>query len=219
MSIPGSHSRSPQVSQTMRFGPLMIDYNDQVLRPRAWTFAQATWAADLARTAPPGPVLELCAGAGQIGLTVARVCADRGERRELVMIDANPHACALARRNGSRARLRCEVREGKLQHALLPDESFSVIVADPPWVPSAMTSRYPEDPLWAIDGGDDGLAVARVCIAVIGMHLRRRGFAVLQLGTKAQIEVLQNDMDAGLDLVGHRLIPGANGALMAISRL
>ena len=44
-----------------------------------------------------------------------------------------------------------------------PHERFAVVIADPPWVPRADTGRYPEDPVLAIDGGDDGLDLARAC--------------------------------------------------------
>src|SRR3954470_22156804 len=66
----------------MTFGDLPIEYDDRVLEPRAWTALQAEWAADLLEEAPPGPVLELCSGAGHIGLlAVSR------QRRRLVCVD------------------------------------------------------------------------------------------------------------------------------------
>src|SRR4051794_36766883 len=54
--------------ECVEFGPIMVRFDGRVLRPRPWTLAQSRWAAEAARTAPPGPILELCAGVGQIGL-------------------------------------------------------------------------------------------------------------------------------------------------------
>jgi release factor glutamine methyltransferase len=175
------------MTQTMAFGPLAIDFDDRVLRPREWTAAQSRWAAELMAHAPAGPVLELCSGAGHIGLLAV---AD--DERRLVMVDANPAACAFARTNAARAGLadRVEVREGRLESALDDEELFAVVVADPPWVPRSRTTDFPEDPLSAIDGGDDGLDVARACVAVIAAHLAPGGAAVLQLGTTAQADAL-----------------------------
>ena len=175
------------MTQTMAFGPLAIDFDDRVLRPREWTAAQSRWAAELMAHAPAGPVLELCSGAGHIGLLAV---AD--DERRLVMVDANPAACAFARTNAVRAGLadRVEVREGRLESALDDEELFAVVVADPPWVPRSRTTDFPEDPLSAIDGGDDGLEVARACVAVIAAHLAPGGAAVLQLGTTAQADAL-----------------------------
>lgn len=168
---------------TRRFGDLDIAFDDRVLEPRPWTLAQSLWAADLLRLAPPGAVLELFAGVGHIGL--AAVAASD---RDLVLVDLNPPACDLARRNVEAAGLarRVEVREGRIDEVIDPDEQFSLVIADPPWVPSAGIGDFPDDPSIAIDGGSDGLALARTACAVIDRHLAVDGSAVLQLGTAAQ---------------------------------
>ena len=90
------------------FGSLTIAFDDRVLRPRGWTTAQSEWAAELMLTAPGGPVLELCSGAGHIGLL-----AVAGSGRSLVCVDANPVACDYARANALQAGLAelVEVRE------------------------------------------------------------------------------------------------------------
>ena len=176
------------MTDQLTFGTLTIAFDDRVLRPREWTASQSSWAADLMATAPEGTVLELCAGAGHIGL-LAVASSDR----RLLCVDANPVACDYARDNARAAGMagRVEVREARLQEALTPGEVFPVIIADPPWVPREQTGRYPEDPLTAIDGGDDGLDVARACLAVVDAHLAPGGSAVLQVGTRAQTDALR----------------------------
>ncbi len=176
------------MTEHIAFGPLTIAFDERVLRPRAWTAAQSAWAAELMATAPPGPVLELCSGAGHIGLLAVLVSS-----RPLVCVDASAVACDYARANAAAAGIadRVEVREGRLEEAVRDDELFPVVIADPPWVPAADTGRFPEDPLTAIDGGDDGLDVARACLAVVDRHLAPGGSAVLQLGTTGQVDVLE----------------------------
>ncbi|PZF80308.1 methyltransferase [Jiangella anatolica] len=169
----------------MVFGSLSIAFDATVLRPRPWTVHQARWAAELIRAAPPGPVLELCAGAGQIGLL-----AVAGSDRHLVQVDADPAACRFAGVNAARSgrsrRGRVEVRRAGVDDALRPGERFALILADPPWVPSDAVGRFPDDPVHAIDGGPDGLDVMRRCLTVIGRHLAPGGSAVVQLGTPRQ---------------------------------
>ena len=178
------------MTDQLTFGSLTIAFDDRVLRPREWTAAQSDWAADLLATAPDGTVLELCAGAGHIGLL-----AVASSERRLLCVDANPVACDYARANALAAGMadRVEVREARLQDALEPGELFPVIIADPPWVPREETGRFPEDPLTAIDGGDDGLDVARACLAVVDEHLAPGGSAVLQVGTRAQTDALRGE--------------------------
>jgi cyclopropane-fatty-acyl-phospholipid synthase len=89
------------------FEGLTIRYDERVLAPRDWTAAQSRWAAELIGSAPPGPVLELCAGAGQIGLL-----AIAGTAHRLVAVDADPVACEFVRTNARAAGLadRVEIR-------------------------------------------------------------------------------------------------------------
>jgi HemK-like putative methylase len=165
------------------FGGLTISYDESVLPPRRWTSMQSIWAAGLLRNSPPGRLLELCAGAGQIGLLAVAM-----EPRELLMVDLNPRACEIARSNAAANGLVApvDVRHGDLQDVIRADEKFVGVIADPPWVPSAQTGRFPADPLHAIDGGHDGLDVVRSCLQVISRHLAVGGWALLQLGTEAQ---------------------------------
>ena len=71
----------------------------------------------------------------------------------------NPVACDYARRNAEAAGLGdcVEVRDGTLTTCSTTRERFALVIADPPWVRRAEVGRFPEDPLLAIDGGDDGL--------------------------------------------------------------
>ncbi|MGJ9372788.1 methyltransferase [Nesterenkonia sp. CF4.4] len=173
--------------QQLTFCGLEISFDHRVLEPRPWTEAQSEWAAELLVDAPPGPVLELCAGVGHIGL--GAVCESD---RNLIMVDINPAARVLALENAALNGLdsQVEFRLNQMETALDADERFSLIVADPPWVRSADTSLFPEDPVRAIDGGDDGLDLARTCVDLFDLHLSPGGSGLLQIGTLAQAEAI-----------------------------
>ncbi|MBG6095430.1 methyltransferase [Nocardioides luteus] len=199
----------------IRFGHLDIDFDERVLTPRTWTARQSEWAAELSADLPDGPMLELCSGAGQIGLLAAALVG-----RRLVCVDADPVACEFARANAERAGLShlVEVRHSSMDQALDPDERFHLVIADPPWVPTAQVGRYPEDPLLAIDGGADGMQVARTCLAATARHLSPGGAAVLQLGTTDQADrVLQLLEGSDLAVEEVRDSPG-EGVLVHIAR-
>lgn len=205
-----------RVTSTVDFSGLQISYDHRVLEPRPWTADQSRWAAELISRAPAGPVLELCCGAGHIGL-LATALTDESHRRRLVAVDVNPAAVTFTAANTAAAGLDrwVEVRQGDMTQVLGPDELFSVVIADPPWVPTDQTSRYPQDPLLAIDGGADGLAVARRCARVIQRHLHPDGLAVLQLGARDQVDAL--DLAAyGLGVTETR--DGERGVLICLRR-
>ena len=199
--------------QVVEFEGLRIEYDEQVLTPRPWTAAQSHWAAELIRTAPPGPVLEICSGAGHIGLLAVTLAP-----RPLVCLDADPIACSYLRRNAAAAGLRVDVREGRMDAVLDQHEEFAVIIADPPWVPTGDTARFPEDPVGAIDGGADGLDLVRSCMEVIQRHLAVAGSAVLQTGPDQAERVV--DMVAGYDeLAVIEVRQLERGALVQVDRI
>jgi methylase of polypeptide subunit release factors len=197
------------------FGGLTISYDDSVLEPRGWTLHQSLWGVQLLPNVPEGPVLELCSGAGQIGLALAA----RSTRR-LVCVDASPAAASYTAGNAEAAGLgdRVEIRLERMSEALESGERFPLIIADPPWVRRAETGRFPDDPLSAIDGGDDGLELARECVILIGRHLADGGAALLQVGSTDQVQSLGPTLrSAGVDVVETRVF-GERGALVLLAR-
>ncbi|WP_307816404.1 class I SAM-dependent methyltransferase [Nocardioides limicola] len=200
------------------FGPLRVQYDDRVLAPREWTRQQSLWAAELLPELPPGPVLELCAGVGHIGLLTAVVCP-----RPTVMVDVSPHACRHAVANVGRAGLSAsiEVRCSRAEEALAAGERFALAIVDPPWVRHDRVSAYPDDPRTAIDGGSDGLAVARMCLVLLTEHLLPKGAVLLQLGSLPQAAQLSEWLERthGMVLVVHevRCFPG-RGVLVLLRR-
>lgn len=201
-------------TRSLQFGSLRIAYDDRVLAPRSWTQWQSRWAAELASRLPAGRILELCTGAGQIGL-LAVAHSDR----DLVAVDLDPAACAFAEQNARAAGLidRIEIRNLPLESACSPGEVFPLIIADPPWVPAAETARFPADPLSAIDGGPDGLDVARACLVVIDDRLEPGGAALLQVGTVDQVDRLQEDLSDSLRVTEIRAEEG-RGVVALIER-
>ena len=194
------------------FGPVEIDFDDSVLVPRPWTIAQSTWARRLLDEAPAGDVLELCSGAGHIGLA-----AVHSTGRRLVQVDRDHHACELARRNAAAAGVDGEVRCGPMTKVLRGDEQFVLVIADPPWVPTTGVQVFPADPVWAIDGGVDGLDVARECLQVAAAHLDPAGVVVLQVGSAEQCAELAGTV-LECDLATSEIRSFDGGALALLRR-
>lgn len=183
--------------RTTDFGGMTITYDDDVLEPRPWTLAQARWAAELLADLPDGPVLELCAGAGQIGLAVGRATG-----RSLVQVDVEPKACEHARRNADAAGVTVDVRCGDLEQVVGEHERFPLVLADPPYVPTGEVDDLPDDPDEAVDGGEDGLDLVRRCLRVAAIHLDDGGVVLLQLGGPGQTEAVTAESPGyGLDVV------------------
>lgn len=89
-----------------------------------------------------------------------------------------------------------EIRRTLIDEALHPGETFPIILADPPYLPSRDTARWPGDPVRAIDGGPDGMDVVRTCLAVAADHLLVGGPLLLQVAGDAQARAVEAIVDA-----------------------
>jgi release factor glutamine methyltransferase len=139
------------------FHGLRITVRPGVFVPRRRTEFLVDVAVSLA---PPDPVvLDLCCGSGALGAAFAAAVRPR----ELHAADVEPAAVECARVN-----VPGEVYLGDLYDAL-PDSLLGrvdVLLANVPYVPSDAVSTMPpearlHEPLSALDGGADGLDLAR----------------------------------------------------------
>ncbi|WP_308470240.1 putative protein N(5)-glutamine methyltransferase [Kineococcus rubinsiae] len=133
-------------------------------------------ACAVGTTAPAAVVLDLCCGSGALGLAVATAVA--GVRLHAVDVDAAAVACA----RRAVAPVGGTVHHGDL-FAALPDDlrgRVDVLLANVPYVPHAAVALLPpearlHEPRTALDGGPDGLDVARRVAAEAGEWLAPGG--------------------------------------------
>jgi release factor glutamine methyltransferase len=168
-------------TQSCSFGPLQVEYDDSVLAPRPWTLLQSAHAARVLSSAPPGPIVEVHCGAGHIGQATAAWTG-----RPLVQLDDAAACCAWSAHNARANSISATVVRGDVSAAPLRNGSCALVLADPPYVPSAETKLYSEDPLHAIDGGTDGLDGFRTCLPFASRLLRAGGALVLQVRGRTQ---------------------------------
>jgi release factor glutamine methyltransferase len=192
-------------TRTVDFGPLAITFDGAVLEPRPWTMLQAGWAAELLGRwdREQRTLLELCCGAGQIGLAASALLG--GVR--LVLVDASPDAVAWSRYNAAVSGFgsQTQVVAGDLRTLELGTQ-FDVVIADPPYL-AADDERDPRDPVSAVDGGPDGLALARPAVAAAARHVRPHGDVLLQARGEAQVAKIEPHASAcGLVLVECRSV-------------
>ena len=191
-ALPVSDTLSPPElgERRCRFGPLAIRWDARVLEPRPWTFEQSRWAVEVARDAGPGPLVELCSGAGHIGLAAALLSG-----RRLVQVDTSAAACELARLNAAAAGLAAstDVVCGDLATVALPS-GVPVVIADPPYLPSSEVVAFPDDPVLAVDGGEDGLDLIRSCVRTAERVLAPSGTLLLQVWGEAQANEVEREL-------------------------
>lgn len=158
-----------------RFGALEILTPPGVYAPRSDT---ALLAGEIG-VVEGAEVLELCTGSGALALTAAL----RGARR-VVAGDRSLRAILTVRLNARRNGLQLEARHGDLFSIARADEHFDLILANPPYLPSAASE--PQDERW--DAGHDGRRVLDRIIDGVSALLKPAGRVVLVHSALAGVE-------------------------------
>ena len=131
----------------------------------------------------PFSLLDLCAGSGCVGLTLACEVPELN----VWLTDVSRAALDVAQHNAERlgVRGRVEFRQGDL-FAAVEGMRFALIVANPPYIPSkeisSLDAAVQREPRQALDGGEDGLAFYRRIASDVSGVLRPGGWLLLEIG-------------------------------------
>ena len=205
------------------FWKIMLAVNANVLTPRPDTEVIVDMILKAMPEGQTFSILDLGVGSGAILLSIL---AERPGGKGLG-VDVSEDALAVARENAANlglankiALLRGDWTTG------LGDESFDVIVSNPPYIASSVIETLePEvsvhEPRLALDGGADGLDAYRILAPEILRVLKPGGIFAVEIGfdQKEAVEALfltagAQDINTVLDLANHdRVVMGKKKAL------
>jgi ribosomal protein L3 glutamine methyltransferase len=128
-------------------------------------------------------VLDLCTGSGCLAILAAR----RFRKAKVDAADLSNDALAVARKNVALHRMhrRVQLVRGDL-FVPLAGKRYDLIVSNPPYVDAkGMRGLPPEcrhEPVLALDGGEDGIAIVRRIVDGAGRHLTSGGGLLCEVG-------------------------------------
>jgi release factor glutamine methyltransferase len=162
-----------------------VDVGVYVPRPQTEELARRAEAYLAAVLAPRAA--DLCTGSGAVALHLMSAVPGSS----VVGVDVDQRAVRCARRNGVAAIV------GDLADPLVRD-GFDVVTSVVPYVPTSALRLLPSDvvkyePRIALDGGSDGLQVARQLVAGAAELLRPGGRLLVELGAE-QDELLERTL-------------------------
>lgn len=169
-------------------GGLRFHVDERVIIPRSY-FVEHLLSGQLELLTGPARsvrrVVDVCTGSGCLAILLAR----HFPRATVDAIDLSPGALEVAALNvrahglGRRVRLH---RSDVLAAVPAPADGYDLILSNPPYEPSAVCDRLPEEfrhePRLALDGGRDGLDIIRRLLREAAPRLAPRGLVALEVG-------------------------------------
>lgn len=180
------------------FHGLPLEITRDVLIPRTDTEVLVETAIEtLQGRKMDARVLDLCSGSGCIGCAIAESLP----RSKVVLVDVSPEAIAVSRRNAARNGLggRVSFIAGDVMKAPpMMTGTFDLIVSNPPYIPAMdILTLDPSvrdyEPVWALDGGEDGLDFYRAILKNWKCVLRPGGKLMFEVG-EGQADAVKNMM-------------------------
>ena len=165
------------------FRGLRINVDKRVLVPRPETEELAGLAADFLKTRKGElSALDYGAGSGAIGLWLAK----EFPALTLTAAEKSARAIACAKANAENLGLSARVKFVRASTLAPVRGRFDVIVSNPPYIPtSVIPGLAPEvlsEPHMALDGGSDGLDVARMLADKAPSRLKPGGALIMEMG-------------------------------------
>ncbi|NCB51237.1 MAG: peptide chain release factor N(5)-glutamine methyltransferase [Clostridia bacterium] len=180
------------------FHGLPMEITRDVLIPRTDTEVLAEAAIEtLKGWKMDARILDLCSGSGCIGCAISEALP----RANVVLVDVSPEAIEISRNNASRNGLSGRVSfipADVMKAPPMMTGTFDLIVSNPPYIPTMdILTLDPSvrdyEPVWALDGGEDGLDFYRVILKNWKSVLRPGGKLMFEVG-EDQAEAVKNMM-------------------------
>lgn len=176
------------ITGVWEFRGLPMEVSRDVLIPRIDTEVLAETAISYLKHAGKldARVLDMCSGTGCVGCAISYELP----RARVVLADVSPAAMELSRRNVRRNGLEGRIsflEADALKEPPLMTGSFDLLVSNPPYIatPELITldpSVRDYEPIWALDGGEDGLEFYRAILKNWLGVVRQGGAVMFEVG-------------------------------------
>jgi len=169
---------------TQDFIDITLKVDSRVLVPRPETEELAEYAAEFISSKFSGisiNILDYGAGSGAIGFWLLK----KFPNARLTAADKSAEALECAKENARQLRIYDRTSFANVETPNSLSGHYSVIVSNPPYIPSAvipgLSPEVLSEPYMALDGGSDGLSVARLVLGAAGRLLVPGGGLFMEL--------------------------------------
>lgn len=185
------------------FYGLSFDVGVGVLIPRQDTETLVDTALDFLKEKEDAQVLDLCAGSGCIGITLAH----RNPNSQVTLIEKYGEALRFCEKNIAKNNITNAVAVcGDVLLGDGKDKKYDLIVSNPPYITKEEMGRLQTEvtfePETALDGGEDGLDFYRAIIENYQTALKDGGKLIFEIGAEQGEQVCELLKEANFTEVG-----------------
>ena len=138
-------------------------------------------------------ILDLCTGSGAIAIALNYELNKRNINTEIIASDISDNALKVAKKNNVKNNTKVKFIHSDLFENI-KDNDFDIIVSNPPYIKKdvipTLSKQVRNEPIIALDGGNDGLDFYKKIIEQARKYIKNEGYLCLEIGYDQKIEVL-----------------------------
>lgn len=167
--------------------------DENVLIPRPDTEILVEETIDISKREGKKNILDLCTGSGAIGISIANSISECN----ITLSDISKDALEVAKENciNHKVEDRVNIIQSDLFENIDENNKFDIIVSNPPYIKTdvikILDKEVQNEPILALDGGEDGLKIYRRIINEAYKFLETDGYLCLEIGYDQKDEVIK----------------------------
>lgn len=167
--------------------------DENVLIPQPDTEILVEEVIDISKREGKKNILDLCTGSGAIGISIANSISECN----ITLSDISKDALEVAKENCIKHKVedRVTIIQSDLFENIDENNKFDIIVSNPPYIKTdvikTLDKEVQNEPILALDGGEDGLKIYRRIINEAYKFLEPNGYLCLEIGYDQKDEVIK----------------------------
>lgn len=159
--------------------------NNKVLIPRPDSEILVDTAIKYIENEELKTMIDMCTGSGCIGISIAK----NSSLKHTMLVDISKEALEVANKNiyQNEANLKCCTYTSDLFSNFTKDLKYDIIVSNPPYIPTSDIQKLDKsvkdnEPLIALDGGEDGMIFYKKILDQATNFLNDNGLIIFEIG-------------------------------------